>query len=214
MKIVFVTSSVTLLREITSPLWRTNVFLSCWKHLWEIVVYNTIFRTQDSPYFLRLHNLSFFYAVYCLPLFSYIFISVLFNFFLSVFYSSSFLHFLFLPCLLYFSLPSFFLSLIALSFLSFFDFSFLPSYFLFFPPFFPLSSLFFPSCICFLFPLDMVFSLTIFFCVSFLAFYISNLLYNSIHNCNTFAVTGSKAKSLGVVVIGLSGKQHFYRWRY
>jgi len=112
----------------------------------------------------------------------------------------------------------FFIYLFVLRFLPFFDFNFFPLISIFsFLPFFPLIFrflLFFPSCFCFLFPLDMVFSLTIFLCVSFLAFCISTLLYISIHNCDNFAVTGSKAKFLGVVVIGLSGKRHFYCWRY
>lgn len=48
----------------------------------------------------------------------------------------------------------------------------------------------------------MGFSLTIFLCVSFLAFYISTLLYISIHNSDTFTV-----------VISLFGKRHIFTVR-
>jgi len=187
MKIVFVTSSVTLLREITSPLWRANVFLACRKLRWEIAVYNTIFRTQASSYFLHLHTLVF-YTVYYPFHFSYIFISVLFRYFplfsvLALFLTSFSSHvffislFFFLSFFICFKLPAilrFFLSFLLFSvFLHFFPSFLLPSVFL----------LFFRSCFCFLFLLDMVFSLTILLCFSFPAFYISTLCI-SIHNCD------------------------------
>ena len=117
MKIVFVTSSVTLLREITSPLWRTNVFLACCKLRWEIVVYNTIFRTQDSPYFLHLHTLVFstlFIALTPSLIFSFLYylgfsflFSILPLFFTSFSSHVFFMSLFFLSFLICFKLPAF-----------------------------------------------------------------------------------------------------------